>query len=1125
AIDEFDVVYSTNSDGTGDAIGLYKIWRYSDNNPSGLTTEGYRKLGASANGNGNMPFGSGYGSDYNQMGRAEHIVYDKINQCIWVSDMENNRIARYDITYNNSSNLENMIEDLTIENAGDTPNITGYLVYGSNVNYFSSEDQYYCREGMNDTIDILFNKTMSVSDTPVVKLVYEDNYETDVVIHYYSANKLIVLFNIISGHDGIAFFRVSGAKDLFTTGQLNEPDESVKIVVDTQRPEKPVLNISSPYNVTSNPVYPYVTGTVNDRNPLKVSVYTFSNETGSSISYTQQNINLNPDKSFTAISVNLISPSPSENYIGAVCYDKAGNVSETSDLKKINFVNGTPGIASVTPDYDTGYVINTAHSFYIKYTAAENILESCTITFYVPYGWSNPQNVLQTSAGYVNIKDTDSVYNLRINTTSSSDTFFSVTFDSMFSGGYFTLIYGDTLNGNNQNAKTLISNNAVFGQNNFTVIRKKHSSSNEQIQTNDIYVTGQPLRIGFEDKLINTFVFKGQKDVLFGELTFYNDNINKSYKLTSFDIIIKDTQNLGIIPSAVISKLSVKDINASYCLKTSIENSGNKISVVLSENITINPSSSKTVGIYIDIMQTSVSSGFRIFLSDSDSYKVFDAETSGIQLTVSAVNTFDSMYSSACSINSANPATDLYIDYTDYSPDYASYGQAATYIFKLSLSNPVLNSSLIKLKSITFNLTDIAGSGINFSSVINSIALKKSESSLYYSNVSSMPSADSITISLTDFYIQFGDTKYIDLYCTFKNVSAIQSVKFKVSGQSGFNAVDNNLNSGCTVSILPSSSKVFPLISKGTAMQSPNILNKIYTSFDNSQILTGTEFSVNAYFKINSDSAKAVVFPSASDLKFYINNTDSSSEFSILSMSSATVFETGYAGNTITYTCKQNGLSSGNLKVDFIVSKPQGIDFNDYYYGGQSLVLSDSKAYFDTSAVLNIISDSIELVNYSLSNFNVYPDSNGIQVLKFVIKNNQILNDTIVSMIIRKTVSNNGIDTVFVYSDNGNGVYDAADTELANSAFPGNTVSLNINYMIGSLSSKLFFVTVHLSKTLTDGDTFDFEIPANSLYLMSGLTRPATSFNSSGELRAQVSGDRISIYPQEDTVAVGQYVS
>ncbi|HPP86579.1 MAG TPA: NHL repeat-containing protein, partial [bacterium] len=1116
AIDEFDVLYTTNSDGTGGNIGQYKIWRYFDNNPLGLTTNAYQLLGASASGNGYMPFGNGYGSGYGKMGRAEHIVYDKINRCIWVSDMENNCIIRFDIVYDNDSSQQNQELIMVIEDPGAAPNVLNFALYGSNINYFSDENKYYCRVGNNDTLVISFNKTMDTSILPNITIVFADNYETTVIYDSYFMNTYIGIFNIPEGHDGEAFIRITGAKDTLGTGFTTEPFESQKFIIDTMRPAAPALNISSPYNVTTNPVSPYITGSVDDEYPYLVNVYTFSNSSGTALEYTQSNIRINSDKTFSAAQVYLKTPAPTTNYIGAVAIDKAGNRSDTTTpLKIINYVSGAPGNINITPAPTTGIKLNTKNSFYIKYTAAENITEPCTITIFVPYGWSNPQNILATSAGFVRLSsDSQGATNLRILNTSVSDTFFQIVFDAMTDGGYLTAIYGDTQNNANPNAATLISNDAYLGQNNFTVIRKKHSASSENIQANSILVIGEPLRCAFQNTITDTNLYKGQKDIELATLTFYNDNQTKSTKISNLKFAILNNADAGIIPSSAISKITIKDNTTNYAIKTNIENSGSVINIALTENLIISPQSSKTINILVDISANATAAGFKISIADSTYIKAFDTEV-GVENEVVATSgqSFNLMKSAYCVINPVNPATDLYIDFANYSPAKISLGQTLTRLANLTLVNPIAGSSNIKLKTLKLSITDTNANPINFNQIIDRIIIRQTGTAINYANITTMPTSDSVVITLTDLFIGYNDTKQIDILFTFKSSSAINSIKLVISDSSFFSAVDANLNASCTVSINPNSSNAFPLRTTGAILQSPNVLQKIQTSFNTSSIFTGGEFQVNIYTRLYFDSAFIYAIPSTSDLKFYINNIDSTSEFQILSTSGSQVIDTATAGNTIAYYCKHNGLSAGALRIDLAPNKFLVYDHNDYFYGGQTLTISDSRTYFDTTAALTILSDSIEIQLINLSNTVIYPDSKNILVNQFRVINNQTSADTLVNLALSNIYNNNYANTIYIYLDNENNTFDAGDTLLFSDNFQANTITATINSVISATSSNLYFVVIDIAQSVIDKSKIDIEIPINSMYFSSGIIKNATSVNSSGELTIEVIAQKLAISP------------
>ncbi|HOK41731.1 MAG TPA: FlgD immunoglobulin-like domain containing protein [bacterium] len=1144
AIDEFDVLYITKcyDATTGSKTTENKIYRYYDpnipptTNPSTLGASGSANatlLGLSSTGYGYMPWGS-YGAGTGQMNRCDFIYYDKINKCFWVSDSFNNRLMRWNISYD-ETNLENYEEEITIENPADTPQIIGITIYGNNVNYYSSENKYYLRDGDNDTLIITFNVTMDTSILPEVVIVFANNYETTVTIKSYITNTWIGTFNVPNNCDGIAKIRVSNARGSAGQGnklQTPNPDESKTFVVDATPPAPPVIDLANPTNTTSNPIAPAVQGSVNDANPDIVHIYTFPYATNDTYVFSQTNIKTDATGKFAAVNVLLQTPAPSVNYIAGVAVDKAGNISDTSSPRiLVNFLAGNPGVSDITPDPDAGLYINDSGTFFIKYTAAENITVPCTVIIYIPDGWTPPQNSYSSIAGYVRLNnDSSNVSDITIKTINSGETFIIVTFSSMTSGGYFIVNYGDTQNGLYPGAVATITQNANLGENVFIMQRQKSGSNLEDVKSDGIFVRGRPVEVWTVDYAGSDTLYKGQTDKKMLEIYLKNLSSYKTTEIVGLILDIEDTQNNSVIPSSVISKIIVKNstLDVIYVSDETIEASGKQINLTFSQILELQPLETKVLELFINVPVNATGAGFRIDINDSGSIIARNKTNPSVKIYGEAKSgyAFNAMYSNYLKIATAEAATDLKIQYSNSIPSTVSKGQTNVRIMSITFVNPIINSAAVKINTIKLKSLDAYNNSQIMSNIIGRIKLQKNTGSPIYINSTTIPNSDSIVLTPNDLRIYYNDTLTIDVYADIKLDATSDSFKFSLFDSSYIIAVDANVQTNqCTVTGL-TPTDTFPMNTDSCLIQLPAKINVKYISISETTVIRGNEFNVNVYIEAENNRANAYIIPSSSDLKFIINGSDSTTEFNITSYPSAITLNSG-SGETLTYTVKQNnGFSTGEASININTSayRPLSFDFNDYFYGAQSILSSDTDGadIIDTITITNKLADVIaEVVADTMPTANYQ----NIVVLKLKIVNNSITADSCNQIAVNtNNTSNSDVKYIKLWLDqNKNDIFEPAVDTLLNTGAVDDGIEtfINLGITINGSDYQRFFITYDLNTNVTDSNILDCYIPANGISLLNAGNLEATQLNSSGTIIINVIAKKLSITPQNSTAALG----
>lgn len=205
-------------------------------------------------------------------------------------------------------------------------------------------------------------------------------------------------------------------------------------------------------------------------------------------------------------------------------------------------------------------------------------------------------------------------------------------------------------------------------------------------------------------------ISRGQTDVIPLSLTFTNNGGAQAapVRITALRMRVEDGSGVGIVPSDLLTAVTVSAGSTELLRKTALENSGAEVQLTLTSPVSIPAGQNVTVSLRLDISSTTTAPNFRVVIADSTWIAAEDAN-SGAPVNARLQGSTYPVRSGLGRL--VSDATRLDVAALPASPARVGRGQPGVPLLTLRVQNPGQNgiTSDVEISSFEFALSDTNG--------------------------------------------------------------------------------------------------------------------------------------------------------------------------------------------------------------------------------------------------------------------------------------------------------------------------------------------------------------------------------------------------------------------------------
>jgi len=205
-------------------------------------------------------------------------------------------------------------------------------------------------------------------------------------------------------------------------------------------------------------------------------------------------------------------------------------------------------------------------------------------------------------------------------------------------------------------------------------------------------------------------VSRGQTDVIPLSLTFTNNGGAQaaSVRLSALRIRVEDGTGAGIVPSDLLTAVTVGMGTTVLLRKTTLENAGAEVQLTLASPVTVDAAQSATLSLRLDISSSATASDFRVVISDSTWFAASDVN-SGAPVNARLQGSTYPVRSGLARL--VSPALNLDVAAVPAPPARVGRGQAGVPLLTLRVENPGQTgfTSDVRISSFEVTVSDTNG--------------------------------------------------------------------------------------------------------------------------------------------------------------------------------------------------------------------------------------------------------------------------------------------------------------------------------------------------------------------------------------------------------------------------------
>lgn len=1083
---------------------------------------------------------------------AYNPVSGRYERKIWINDSNNNRLHQLLLDWSE-------VEDspIIITQAQDTPIVVSATVTGDTVTTFNGTTYIgVC----TPTFQLNFNNTVAPETAATVTIFFNGGGSATVSQTAYAGTTWSGTVQILATHnEGTGQIQVENASDVGGTIHLisPNPDRTDNDAGDDFKPfeldrSAPTFSVAAPASggvATSEGTYTVSGQITTEATGLDCSVL-IENWTDSLAGSVYDSISVTANGgtgNFSGV-IDLQGPSPTDNYIQVTPVDR---LNHRATLGTRRYVRRERNVGSGQISPSSAVQVSTLRRYELKYTAAQS-LSGDSLRFSIPADWNTPVDDPGSTNGFFTISTTGSYGD-----SSISGNTILCTGVTLGIGGTLTINYGDSSLSSNGRAAPGVDAPLDDASNTFGVQFQQMGDTsftnvpNAGGQTLIVSVVDSDAYIAVHDtapKSDLAVIGKGEETTVMVVRVKNNNVGNHTHRISSMVFSVESDTGGSIPWLNVASRLKVKNTSEGTTF-ADISTFPNSASLTITPtNFTVGQGLTRDMEFVITFSPTATADTVRFYFSGTGAFTAVDSNSakvlSVLELDTGIVNKktgrFDLIgYAPADTISVGGD--------TSGTTTEVATGQKSVTMLDLQLLNeaPSVDTPVnaVAIDRVTLRTQTAAGASLAPSHAIAAIYLRNSASQTLYG-------------SLTGAQVNaYGDTLQIDLSGLSLSISSGESVTVRVSVDI---ATDTQSVSQFRLS-LPDTSSIIardkitneyinvrdnPARSESLAFRTDtitivpqsraNLRALTLVNADSSvmayagSLVRGNLFYVGLNYFDSSGSSPLRVIPGDSDLRFFIDGTNRTSEFSVTAEGARTVSAGGE--DTFFYRVVQDlGSTTGSLRVDASDTtsdtRPRVFDNHDYSEPDKLRALLTA-FYPDDSVTITAaaLSAAAQVLDTTYANTN----ETAVPRMKVVITNSSAGTLDLDTVTVEGLSCGLPVTKVRVYHDNRNGALQIhTDSQVGTGMLGTSTdsvlIDLDARISIGPMGdTALIFVTFDFETTaLTDNDTFDCRIPALGLCAVGQDPFPSASpLTDTGQGRVEIVARFITITPDSQIVAV-----